>query len=551
MDGEHGTRELEQPAAATAGKPRRVVIEGFRPAGESLEWRVAAAYWDAAGARAFHADTVPHLITTDGMLAARAADVLLESCLLAERAGTLEDDIAVLELGAGLGVYARQFLDRFEAVCAELGRDFHERMTYHVSDRFARMLDDIVSAGTLEPHAGRVRLGCVDALDPATFAPHDGGAPVQLGGLRAIVHSYVLDGLPFDVVLRSGGSWLRLHYRTSIEDADAELAERLAQRPRDADAPPSDLLDIADRLVVEQAYLPLDPGELPFGALLDAYADSREAAGGVEEVSFIHSHGALTSLTRGLELLVAGGFVLFHDYGSADAGAGPEKHQRFARSRAVPLNLGLIDHALAQAGHDVFVPDGDGQAPIHTRLVCAGAAPDLEQAFRASFDLAALRRLGALLREARGLRESDPDGARDAYRRANEAAPENWHVLVDWAEFELGLCEDPDAALVLAEHAAAMNPTGATRIHDVRGDAHAAIGQLDEAAAAYRQALGLYADDVRARSGIARLHAYEGRYREAIVELGGAIACDRAGAHRALLLGRLEQVLDMRAEAGG
>lgn len=528
-----------------------MVLEGFRPVSESLEWRVLGAYWQSAGASAFHADGIPHLITTDGMLAARAADVLFESCLLAARAGTLEAEIGVLELGAGLGVFARQFLDRFTAACAESGADWHERLTYHVSDRFPRMLDDIVSAGTLEPHAARVRLGCVDALDPSRFAPHDGGAPIELAGLRALVHSYVLDGLPFDVVLRSGESWLRLHYRTSVEDADAELAARLQRRTSGGDAPPSDLLDVADRLVVEQAYLPLDPESLPFGELLDAYADTRDAAGGEQEASFIHSHGALASLTRGLELLVPGGFVLCHDYGSAGAVAGPEKHQRFARSRAVALNLDLIDRALALAGHDVFVPDGDAGAPIHTRLAATNAPAELEQAFRASFDLAALARLGALLREARGLRESDPDAARDAYRRANEAAPENWHVLVDWAEFELGLCDDPDAALALAEHAAAMNPTGATVIHDVRGDAHAAIGQIAEAAASYRQALGLYADDVRARAGIARLHAYEGRFREAIVELGGAIACDRAGAHRALLLGRLEQVLDMRDEAGG
>jgi hypothetical protein len=525
------------------------VLEDFRPVSESLEWRIGDAYWADAGARAFLADEVPHLITNDGMFAARDAAVLFESCLLAERAGELEREIAVMELGAGQGVYARQFLDQFAATCGRHGRDFYDRLTYHVTDRSARMLEDIGSAGTLAPHDARVLLGRVDATDPSAFAPCDGQPPKRLGGLRAIVHSYVLDGLAFDVVLRAGAGWMRLHYRTSIDEAAAPAGGPAAPQLR-GDEAVEELLPESERFVAEHAYFPCDPSELPFGEVLAPFADELEAAGapaaGSRDPSFVHSHGALTSLRRSLDVLRPDGFVLFHDYASSGTRHGADTHQRFARSRATALNFDLLDHVLTREGRCAVVqPQAGAAAPILTRLLCPAALPELADAFRTRYDMTVFSRLAALVEQARATRESDPAAARDSYARAHDAAPENWYVLLDWAGFEYG-CDDPDAAIELALRAAAMNPTGAPVIHDVLGEALAAVGRTQEAAAAYGEALRLHADDIRARVGLACLHAFAGRFDDAIVELGGAIVCDRGGANRGLLLARLEQVLDMR-----
>lgn len=526
------------------------VLEDFRPVSESLEWRIGDAYWADAGARAFLADEVPHLITNDGMFAARDAAVLFESCLLAERGGELEREIAVMELGAGQGVYARQFLDHFAALCGRHGCDFYDRLTYHVTDWSARMLEDIGTAGTLEPHAARVRLGRVDALHPPVFAPCDGEPAVRLGGLRAIVHSYVLDGLPFDVVLRAGAGWMRLHYRTSIDDAPAAGDGAAAPQLR-GDEAVEELLPESERFVAEHAYFPLDPSELPFGEVLAPFADALQAAGapatGPRDASFVHSHGALTSLTISLSMLRPDGFVLFHDYGSGGTRHAPHTHQRFARSRATALNFDLLDHALTRGGHCAVVEAaGDAAAPIHTRLLSRAALGELADAFRTRYDMTVFTRLAALVERARELRGVDPAAARDSYARAHELAPENWYVLLDWAEFEHAGCADPDVAIELAGRAAAMNPTGAPIIHGVLGEALAAVGRTQEAAAAYGEALRLHADDIRARVGLACLHAFAERFDEAIVELGAAIVCDRGGANRDLLLARLGQVLDMR-----
>ena len=482
------------PSPEVPDGPARVVLEDFRPVSESLEWRIGAAYWADAGVRAFMADEVPHIITNDGMLAARDADVLFESCALAERCGALEPAIGAVELGCGGGIYAHQFLDRFAARCERAGRDYYERLTLHVTDDAGAMLDDIVATRTLDAHRARVRLGRIDALDCATFDPHDGGPTETLGGLRAVLCSYVLDCLPFDIVLRSGETWLRLHYRTSIAAADADPGALALE----GEARSRGLLAAAPRLDVEHAYFAVELDELPYGDVLAAHLAASGPPDGTPRAGVTHSHGALRSLTSALEALRDDGFVLLHDYGHDDATAGLAGHQRFGRSRAVALNFALIDTALpASVPCRVLAPVDEPRTVLRTRLVCAGGA-ELEGAFRASYDMTVFRRLGALVEQARALRRSDAAAARAAYGAAQRLAPENWYVLVDWADFELGIADDPDAALALALRAARMNPSGAPVIHAICGDAHAATGGLAAAASAYREALRLYPEDVRA-----------------------------------------------------
>ena len=47
-------------------------------------------------------------------------------------------DIFVLELGIGVGLFARFFLDAFRERCQKEGRDYYERLTYIAADRSER-----------------------------------------------------------------------------------------------------------------------------------------------------------------------------------------------------------------------------------------------------------------------------------------------------------------------------------------------------------------------------------------------------------------------------
>src|SRR5262245_19660420 len=108
------------PAKATSAEQllandqsSREVVQDFVPLAESLEWELGQRYLREAGNKAFISDSspVPFLVNNDGTLSKNAATLFFENLRAAEKAGSLEESIYVLELGIGVGLFARFFLD--------------------------------------------------------------------------------------------------------------------------------------------------------------------------------------------------------------------------------------------------------------------------------------------------------------------------------------------------------------------------------------------------------------------------------------------------------
>jgi hypothetical protein len=109
-------------AQAQAG---RVVLQDFCLLADSVEWQLGQRYLHERGAQAFLSDArpVPYVVNNDGTLSRHAAEVFFASVAVADQAGTLESEILVLELGIGVGLFARYFLDTVRALCCRHGKD--------------------------------------------------------------------------------------------------------------------------------------------------------------------------------------------------------------------------------------------------------------------------------------------------------------------------------------------------------------------------------------------------------------------------------------------
>ncbi len=120
----------------------RTIIQDFCPLPESIEWQLGQRYFRERGNKAFISDSVPvpFVINNDGNLSARAAEVFFASLVAADAAGGLEADIFVLELGIGVGLFARYFLDAFARLCERHDRDYYDRLVYVAGDLSAAML---------------------------------------------------------------------------------------------------------------------------------------------------------------------------------------------------------------------------------------------------------------------------------------------------------------------------------------------------------------------------------------------------------------------------
>jgi hypothetical protein len=137
------------------------IIQDFVALPASLDWLLGQEYLRQRGNKEFLSDAspVPYVVNNDGTLSRNAAEMFFTSLVAAEKE----------ELGIGVGLFARYFLDTMGDLVRQHKKDFYERLTYIAADRSARMLHDVLKHGVLAGHPGRYRVRVVDAMEPETL----------------------------------------------------------------------------------------------------------------------------------------------------------------------------------------------------------------------------------------------------------------------------------------------------------------------------------------------------------------------------------------------
>jgi len=514
----------------------RAVIQDFVPLADSLEWQLGQEYLRQRGNKAFLADAhpVPFVVNNDGSLSENAAAVFFASLTEAEQAGALPSgDLFVLELGIGVGLFARFFLDGFRDLCASKKKDYYDRLTYIAADRSERMLQDVARHGVLAGHPGRYRLRLVDALQPGALLPRDfmfcgcTGKP-----LRAVFLNYLLDCLPAAVLEVEGESVKQLCVRTCLargvrlEDHTDLSAQQLAKRatstdPRHRD----DLLEVYGLFASEYDYRPVGPNTLPYADFALPYARSHSKR-------LLHSWGALQSLERLLDLVPDDGFILVNDYGETKASREDTfEHQRFSLATFVGLNFPLLKAYFSQGERCQYLePSGDDERGIHSRLLGKQVGYDTRLAFQERFGKATFDHTQEPLTRARECaRVGRFELAATFYQEALKRQRRNWVLLNEVSLFLTFSLRNPKAGVDMAKFALTLNPACSSELWNTLGDGLFEWGRFAEAQSAYERAIRVNDSDVRARYNLAWVHQATGHYEQALLALAEAMALDKTG----------------------
>jgi Tfp pilus assembly protein PilF len=370
----------------------REVVQDFCPLAESLEMELGKEYLFQRGNKAFISDaptSVPYIINNDGNLSRNAAEVLFASleqsgqCAVVsgqENSGQCavvsgqKEEIIVLELGIGLGLFARYFLDHFRDLCLKHRRDYYDRLCYIAADRSGRMLLDVARHGILANHPGRYRLRVVDAMEPETLladialrAGEQCSVARGQQGVKPVFHAvflnYPLDCLPAAVL-----EFEKAAPETNTEAAPAPHVKQLCVRTcvgrnvRLADYTDmtleqlqergkivasgqcsvgsqqarKELLEVYGLFASEYDYRPVDLKTIPFGEFGYEYAHRWSKR-------LLLSYGAIGCLEKLLGMVHDDGFILINDYGQTQVTDEDEfEHQRFSMATFVGLNFPLL-----------------------------------------------------------------------------------------------------------------------------------------------------------------------------------------------------------------
>lgn len=519
------------------------LLQDFRPITESIEWELGHLHWAQAGLLTFAENEVPYVVNNSGRLSEDAAALLFHHCADTAPQGA----IAVLELGAGCGLFARMFLQAFRHLCQQEGRDFDQRLVYYVTDGSPRTVAQWQERALFAEFGGQVVAGRCDAMRPEAVQLPD-GSTVPLPPLHAVFCNYVLDVLPATVVRRQGdGPVQELRIRTRLTD-DAQLVRQYtALSPGEIRA----LVDHADaaqraRLLplvglFEQEVGFFDCDQAALSPWVDAALSVSEAA-----PRLLVNHGAFGALQTLQRRLAPKGLVLINDYGACtpEAAAQAGASQRFGRTSAIGLNFPLLAQLFGREGWQVLAPSGDAQRAIHARLLIGEGCERTAAAFLNRFSADAQQFFEAPAHEARMHLESGrQDAALESYRQAITRSPRDWRLLGEVAEFVGLQLRDFAAGIELARSALDLNPWLSTWLWNVLGDCLFCQEQFAAAHEAYLQAEGIDPRDARTQLNLAYTWQQRGDPARALACIAQGLAGDAHGVHTQRLMEKQQQIL--------
>jgi hypothetical protein len=517
------------------------VLEEFRPVAESLEWRLAEVHWRRAGALPFAENEVPFLVNNSGRMSEAAARLLLANCLEASTPGQDRQDdqpIVVLEFGAGSGLFALLLLNCFRTLCADIGRDFYQRLKYVVTDASPTTVRQWGERGLFADHADHVTCLATGALD-AQF-------PVA-GTLRAVFCNYVLDVLPAAIVRRGAdGNVEQLCVRTHLvkdplavpPGAPRSLSEMRTLLAAGGDEALGQLLPVMSFFEYEVAFLRDGVEALP---------GASEAVDRWPEATRVRlSVGALRCLTRSADRLAPDGFILVNDYGPVTPDEVPAFAviQRFGKTVGSGLNFPWLESELARLGLRAHKATGDDARPLHTRLIGKRHLSETERAFEGSFSEASYRYTQAPVEEARqhalaGRKQE----ALDAYRLAMSRNQVDWGLAGEVAEFLNSQIADFHAARDLALAAIENNPHYSAWLWNLLGDALYNLERFPDAHEAYQQAKRINPRDPGTNLNLAFTYLVANDHGRALDAIRCGLENDVRGLFRDRLLEKQRQIL--------
>jgi tetratricopeptide (TPR) repeat protein len=534
----------------TNAQDSRPVVQDFVPLADSLEWDLGQQYLRDRGNKAFISDAspVPFVVNNDGNLSRNAAEVFFTSLLEADKAGALEPDIHVLELGIGVGLFARFFLDHFQQLCEKHKKDFYDRLSYVAADRSERMLTDVIRHGVLTNHPGRYRLRLVDAMCPQKELPYDAAFqshPHKERPFRAVFLNYLLDCLPAAVLQFDGDQIKELHVRTCVarnvklEDFTDMTVDQLKERGKSNDPrAKQELLEVYGLFASEYDHRPVDVSKIPYAKFGIDYARPMTKR-------FLLSYGAIQSLECLLKLIAEDGFILINDYGQTQTSRDDEfEHQRFSMATFVGVNFPLLKAYFDQPGHGQWIEPHSEAGGIHSRLLCLKRVDEVVIKFWDRFSKSAYDHLHEPIDQARACaRAGRFELAATYYNQALERQPRNWVLLNEISMFLTFSLRDLKAGIDMAKMALTLNPTCSAELWNTLGDGLYEFGRTEEARSAYMKALDVNESDVRARYNLAWCHVREKNFPAALEMIAEALALDRTGEYRDRLLQKIQEVM--------
>jgi tetratricopeptide (TPR) repeat protein len=458
----------------------------------------------------------------------------------------LQAALPVLELGIGVGLFARFFLDEFQNLCLKNGEDYYDRLCYVAGDYSDRMLRDGSKNGVFANHPGRFYLRVVNALDPVADLQRDFQFCESPRPFQAVFLNYLLDCLPATVLRFSDSDIAQLFVRTclargvDLAQHTKMSAEELSEIARSTDPKVKrELQEVYSLFASEYDYQPAEPGSVPFDNIAQQFALFSNS-------SYVwHSYGAMQSLERLLTLICDDGFILLNEYGHTDPSVAQDfEHQRFSQSTSIGLNFPELKWFFTEFMKCRWEEPEEDTGSIYARLLGHRLGQKTVSRFRERFKKDTYEDTQEPAQVARScLQAGCFEAAGTAYRKALEKQPLNWMLMSEIAKFLTFTLRTPDAGASMARAALKLNPNCSAELWNTYGDSLFVLEKFEEARHSFQRALRINPKDARAYYNLSFAYLQQKDYAAALDAIAKGLLFDEAGEFREGFLQKQTEIL--------
>ncbi len=184
-----------------AGKDNFLPYERFD---QSPLWEVHRDYFRTVGIKAWQKGHIPYSGISNFTEAYKKARLLVSNLNISKPPGLIK----VLEVGAGYGEFAKNFLSALQEICRVENLDYYSRLEYHLSDFSQTTLDELKSSGRLDEFQDRIHYLVFDALDKYSA--------LEKSSYDILFANYLLDQFPARIFAQTNRGYLEKYI--SIED---------------------------------------------------------------------------------------------------------------------------------------------------------------------------------------------------------------------------------------------------------------------------------------------------------------------------------------------
>lgn len=181
-------------------------------------WDIHNDYFQSRGLVAWSKGEVPFTGISNFFEAYKKAKFLIENLKQIKYSGHLSKEINILELGAGYGEFAKNFLYAFKEISEQENLDFFPRLKYFVTDYSNLNIEELKKSKRLNFFQDHLVFEVLDVLDPRISLSRKAGNNEILGGVSfdAIFANYLLDQLPARIFAYDGNNFFEKYL--SLQD---------------------------------------------------------------------------------------------------------------------------------------------------------------------------------------------------------------------------------------------------------------------------------------------------------------------------------------------